>query len=132
HVVMPMHGINAVEDGDAEARPYGQRLIMVVQVCPRWQTVARLRVGAAAAQERAEMVRVYVLHVMERVLLGLCHLPDLLFERHACEHLAHLRVEGGERFRRSATRLLTARRALRRLKGGGESWRGQSGRTDRG
>src|SRR4051812_21757193 len=54
HVAVAVHRVYAVENRDAEPSLDGARLVLVVNVRPGFEAVAGLRVGVAAAQERAE------------------------------------------------------------------------------
>ena len=82
HVVVPVHGVDAVEDGNLEPRLLRARLQAVVEVGPGLQAVAFLGVGTAAAEQRADKVILDVGRVLQLVLLGLRHLADLFLQRH--------------------------------------------------
>ncbi len=53
-VVVPVHGVDAVEQRDLQARVPGVLLQAVVEVGPGLEAVAFLGVGTAAAENRAE------------------------------------------------------------------------------
>ena len=85
HVVVAVHGVDAVEERNAQTRFFGVLLQAVVQIGPGLQAVAFLGIGIAAAEEGAEREVLDIGRIFERVLLGLGHLADLLVERHLRE-----------------------------------------------
>ncbi len=100
HVVVAVERVHAVEQRDAQAAAGGALLNAVVEIGPRLQAVTFFRVGTAAAEHRAERVRLDLGEVLDLVLFGLCHLADFFVERHACQERLDLRIERGERRRR--------------------------------
>ena len=79
-VVVPVHGVNAVEDRDAQTGPEGGLLIRVDHLVPSLRGIG-IGVSAAAAEDRAEVERGRVQRI-DRVLLDLGHLADLLVQGH--------------------------------------------------
>src|SRR5262249_24729692 len=96
HVVVPVHGVDTVEERDAQARLQRLRLAAVVHGAPVLQAV-RARLGIAAVQDRPQEVRGDVRGLDERVLVGLRHLACLLLERHRAEERLRAGVEVAKR-----------------------------------
>ena len=99
HVVVPVHGVDAVEDRNLEPRVLRARLQAVVEIGPRLQAVAFLGVAAAAAEQRADKVVLDVGRILQFVLLGLRHLADLFLQGHPRQQRLGLGIVGGERHR---------------------------------
>ena len=83
HVVVAVHGVDAVQDRDPEARPECGVLVALDHVVPGLRRVG-IRIAATAAQDRADVEGGRRPRI-DRVLLDLCHLADLLVERHLAE-----------------------------------------------
>ena len=92
-VVIPVYRINAVEQRNSRLRLQRAGLVPVAEFGPRHQIVARLRVGIATAQQRAEVILLDIVDALEEHLIGLRHLPDLLLQRHLRQQRLHLLVE---------------------------------------
>ena len=83
HVAMAVDGVDAVDDGNGEARLERVLLALVVDVGPSFEAIAFLGIGAAAAENRADEILFDVAEVVLDVLeLRLGHLADLFVERH--------------------------------------------------
>ncbi len=117
HVVVPVYGVDAVEDRDLEPGVPRTRLQTVVEIGPGLQAVAFLGVGTAAAEQRTDEVLLDVGRVLEFVLLGLSHLADLLLERHLRQEGFSLGIVGGEHFRFGSGPAQTGDRNQARHKG---------------
>ncbi len=79
-VVVPMHGVHAIQHRDAETGPERGLLVRLDHVVPGLRGVGG-RDAAAAAEDRpkADLAR---RRRVDRILLDLGHLADLLVERH--------------------------------------------------
>ena len=130
-VVVPMHGVNPVEQRNTPPRLERPRLVAVIKVGPGFQIVSRLGVGIATAQKRPQMVGLDVVEALQEHLVGLGHLPDFFFERQGGQQLADLRIKrrkalgfrhprhGAETLARSEQRADCAERALKKLTASG-------------
>ena len=94
---MPVHGVDAVQDGNLEPRVRGVPLQPVVEIGPRLQAVALLGVGGAAAQNGADEVGFDVRQILDVLLIGLGHLPDFFRQRHSRQQRFHLGVKRRQR-----------------------------------
>ena len=92
HVAVAVHGVDAVEERDLQARLEGMGLDVLVHRAPVLDGVG-LRIRIAAAQHRPEEVLLDVGPVLDEQLIGLGHLADLLVERHLREKGLGLGVE---------------------------------------
>ena len=106
HVAVAVHGVDAVEDRDVQARGQRGPLVAVDHVRPRLGRV-RGRHRAAAGQHAAELVAGDLRRVGVDVrALGLRHLADLLGERHARQQVVDALCDGQRsRPRRAASQL---------------------------
>ena len=86
HVVVPVHGVDAVDQRDLQPCRQRLTLIPVDHVRPAGRGVVR-RDGAAAGQQRPEREARDVAFLREAQPLGLRHLADLLGLRHAAEEV---------------------------------------------
>ena len=91
-VVVAVHGVDAVEQRDLQARLDRLRLVHLVHRRPVLDAV-RSRIRAAAAQHRSDEERRDVGRVLDVLVIGLRHLPDLLFERHLRDDGRDLGIE---------------------------------------
>jgi hypothetical protein len=131
-VVVAVDGVGAVDDRDAEATVIqGELLDRVDLVGPGLAVVAHGRPGAAAGEDRADVVDVEdvveqvgvqraavpgcVRRALEHLDVDLAHLADLLVEVHAAEEVADPLVDG-QRGIEVGSRRLRSRR-----------WRGRTG-----
>ena len=69
------------------------RLKTVVVIGPVFQTIAGLRIAAAAAEHSAEEKIFDFADILERSLISLDHLAHLLFQRHLRQQRLSLRVK---------------------------------------
>ena len=104
---MPVHGVNAVKQGNPRPRFERSRLVTVIEIGPRLQVITGLRVGIAAAQKRSEVVSFNVVKAFQKHLVRLCHLPHFFFERQRGEKSSNLGIERREArcFRRGGQRV---------------------------
>ena len=93
-VVVPVHGIDAIDQRDAQSRLQRVPLVAIHHVGPTPQGVVGLVLGprSAAAQKRTQEVFLDIGGILQRALIGLAHLADLLIERHLrqqflCRHI---------------------------------------------
>jgi len=117
HVVVAMHCIDTVQNGNAEPRLAADADQAIDRIGPCLQRIAFDRIGTAAAEHGADEVSGdvgLVLHVAE---FGLHHLADFFVERHLRQQRLDLRVFGGERFLRG---LCTHRQSMQQHRRCGE------------
>ena len=99
HVVVPVHRVDAVQDRNLEPRAPGVLLEPVVEIGPRLKAVAFLGVGRAAAQNGADEIAFDIRRILDVLLIGLGHLPDLFRQRHSRQQWFHLGVKRRQRLR---------------------------------
>ena len=99
HVAVPVHGIDAVEQRNAQARLQRVLLKVVVHVGPGFQAVPVVRIGIAAVQNGAEKQGLDVGWIFDVLFVGLRHLADFFVEGHAGQERVDLRVERRESHR---------------------------------
>ena len=105
HVAVAVDRVDAVDDRNAKPRLEGVLLALVVDIGPGFEAVALLRIGAAAAENRADEILFDVAEVVLDVLqLGLGHLADFFVERHLRDDWLDQGIEGGVVFRLSGVR----------------------------
>ena len=95
-VVVAMHGINAVEQGDFQAGLQGVILEAVDEAQPVGGGVAGGRIGVAAAQDGAEAIFLHVGRVFQGGGIHLDHLADFFVQGHLGQQAFHLRIVLGE------------------------------------
>ena len=89
NVVVAMHGINAVNERNFQARLPGFVLESRDHGQPILRRVAGGGIGGAAAQDRAEKIFLHVGLVLERAGIHLDHLADFFVERHPRQERGH-------------------------------------------
>src|SRR6267142_1969805 len=81
NIVMSVDCIDTIEQRNCKSSLQGMSLIAVVHVGPGLQAVSRLRIGAAATEERSQEILLNVFYILKCILFRLSHLPDLFIQR---------------------------------------------------
>ncbi len=93
HVVVPMHRVDPVDQGDLEPALECPRLELVVGLGPALGSDV-VGVGITSAEHRAQRVARNVGLVVNGLEIGLGHLADLLVQSHGLEQFLGFRRRG--------------------------------------